>query len=72
MSCRTGARTGVSPPLWHVVPLIAQGGADALYVVNDAPGSLLLRANEVIDQVPMSACGESSRSHESHSSPLQA
>jgi hypothetical protein len=31
--------------------------ADALYVVNDALGSFLLRANEVIDQVPMSACG---------------
>ena len=28
---------------------------DALYVVNDALGSFLLRANEVIDQVPMSA-----------------
>jgi hypothetical protein len=27
------------------------GRADALYVVNDALGSLLLRANEVIDQV---------------------
>jgi len=26
------------------------------YVVNDALGSFLLRANEVIDQVPMSAC----------------
>jgi hypothetical protein len=33
------------------------GRADALYVVNDALGSFLLRANEVIDQVPMSACG---------------
>jgi hypothetical protein len=33
------------------------GRADALYVVNDARGSFLLRANEVIDQVPMSACG---------------
>jgi len=32
------------------------GRADALYVVNDALGSFLLRANEVIDQVPMSAC----------------
>jgi hypothetical protein len=39
-----------------VVPLILSGRADALYVVNDALGSLLLRANEVIDQVPMSAC----------------
>jgi hypothetical protein len=35
------------------------GCADALYVVNDALGSFLLRANEVIDQVPMSACGTS-------------
>jgi hypothetical protein len=33
------------------------GRADALYVVNDALGSFLLRASEVIDQVPMSACG---------------
>ena len=33
------------------------GRADALYIVNDALGSFLLRANEVIDQVPMSACG---------------
>jgi hypothetical protein len=33
------------------------GRADALYVVNDVLGSFLLRANEVIDQVPMSACG---------------
>jgi len=33
------------------------GRADALYVVNDALGSFLLRANEVIDQVPMSARG---------------
>src|SRR5207245_1538693 len=33
------------------------GRADALFVVNDALGSLLLRANEAIDQVPMSACG---------------
>jgi len=32
------------------------GRADALYVVNDALGSFLLRASEVIDQVPMSAC----------------
>ena len=32
-------------------------GADALYVVNDALGSFLLRASEVIHQVPMSACG---------------
>jgi len=34
------------------------GRADALYVVNDALGSFLLRASEVIDQVPMSACVE--------------
>jgi hypothetical protein len=34
------------------------GRADALYVVNDALGSFLLRANEVIDQVPMSARGK--------------
>jgi hypothetical protein len=33
------------------------GRADALDVVNDAPGSLLLRASEVIDHVPTSACG---------------
>jgi hypothetical protein len=33
------------------------GRADALYVVKDALGSFLLRASEVIDQVPMSACG---------------
>jgi hypothetical protein len=33
------------------------GRADALYVVNDALGSFLLRASEVIAQVPMSACG---------------
>jgi hypothetical protein len=33
------------------------GRADALYVVNDALGSFLLRASEVIDQVRMSACG---------------
>jgi hypothetical protein len=33
------------------------GRADAIYVVNDALGSFLLRASEVIDQVPMSACG---------------
>jgi hypothetical protein len=32
------------------------GRADALYVVNDALGSFLLRASEVIDQVPISAC----------------
>jgi hypothetical protein len=36
--------------------LTAAGRADALYVVNDALGSFLLRASEVIDQVPMSAC----------------
>jgi hypothetical protein len=35
------------------------GRADALYVVNDALGSFLLRASEVIDQVPMSACANS-------------
>lgn len=29
---------------------------DALYVFNDSLGPFLLRANEVIDQVPMSAC----------------
>jgi hypothetical protein len=34
---------------------LTAGRADALYVVNDALGSFLLRANEVIDQVPMSA-----------------
>ena len=33
------------------------GRADALYVINDVLGSFLLRANEVIDQVPMSARG---------------
>jgi hypothetical protein len=38
------------------------GRADALYVVNDALGSFLLRASEVIDQVPMSACGTSRHS----------
>jgi len=58
-SCRTpagpsgdltaAAARGAAHPL--------SGRADALYVVNDALGSFLLRANEVIDQVPMSACG---------------
>jgi hypothetical protein len=38
------------------VPLIAQWSRCTLRVVNDALGSFLLRANEVIDQVPMSAC----------------
>ena len=37
------------------------GRADALYVVNDALGSFLLRTSEVIDQVPMSACDGTSR-----------
>jgi hypothetical protein len=41
-----------------VVPRTPSGrAADVLDVVNDALGSFLLRANEVIDQVPMSACG---------------
>jgi hypothetical protein len=39
-----------------VVPLTAQWSRGRT-VVNDALGSFLLRANEVIDQVPMSACG---------------
>jgi hypothetical protein len=34
-----------------------RGRADVLYVVNDALGSFLLRANEVINQAAMSACG---------------
>jgi hypothetical protein len=37
------------------------GRADALYVVNDALGSFLLRASEVIDQVPMSARGTNAK-----------
>jgi hypothetical protein len=41
--------------MWCRSPL--SGSADALYVVNDALGSFLLRANEVIDQAPMFACG---------------
>jgi hypothetical protein len=35
--------------------MVARAGA--LYVVNGALGSFLLRADEVTDQVPMSACG---------------
>jgi hypothetical protein len=63
-SCRTrgpsggltaAAARGAAPPAPAVESL--NGRADVLYVVNDALGSLLLRANEVIDQVPMSACG---------------
>ena len=51
-------RAGASPSLWHVVPRTPSGrAADVLDVVNDALKSFLLRANEVIDQVPMSACG---------------
>jgi hypothetical protein len=42
------------------------GRADALYVVNDALGSFLLRASEVIDQVPMSACGTKRSWRRSH------
>jgi hypothetical protein len=56
-SCRTRGPSGGLPPLRHVVPLIAQWARMHFDVVNDALGSLLLRANEVIDQVPMSACG---------------
>jgi hypothetical protein len=41
--------------MWCRSPL--SGSAAELYVVNDALGSFLLRANEVIDQAPMFACG---------------
>ena len=56
-SCRT---RGPSGGLTAAAARGAAHRADALYVVNDALGSFLLRANEVIDQVPMSACVQKS------------
>jgi hypothetical protein len=57
-SCRTrGPSGGLTAAAARGAAHSLSGRADALYVVNDALGSLLLRANEVIDQVPMSACG---------------
>jgi len=55
------AERGASPSLRHVVPLIAQWSRGCT-LVNDALGSFLLRANEVIDQVPMSLDGTSHHS----------
>jgi hypothetical protein len=70
-SCRTpGPSGGLTAAAARGAAL--NGRADALYVVNDALGSFLLRANEVIDQVPMSACGhetdQSTRSDDVRSS----
>jgi hypothetical protein len=53
-SCRT---RGPSGGLTAAAARGLSGRADALYVINDVLGSFLLRANEVIDQVLMSACG---------------
>src|SRR5258705_2777261 len=54
-SCRTRGPSG------GLTAAAARGAAHRSMVarthVNDALGSFLLRANEVIDQVPMSACG---------------
>ena len=60
-SCRTrGAERGPHRRCGTWCRSSLSGRADALYVVNDALGSFLLRANELIDQVPMSACVQKS------------
>jgi len=57
-SCRTcGPSGGLTAAAARGAAHSLSGRADALYVINDALGSFLLRANEVIDQVPMSAFG---------------